>query len=395
MRLLILHQAFVFGGAERTTSNLITHLDRRVVSHLTLAAPAALRAHLPDRVDDFIETATLIRGGWFGQDPADLELDVAATARLLDQARPDLALGMMHYGAALVTFAAPRAEQPPRVVGSFRGPIFEYLRRYEPGAARQRDLRRLIGATARQADLILVPSRGTARDTLWRFGGWPWRVRVIPNGIDGDAVRAAAAEPFLGLSALPPDLPLLCVAARLSIEKDLRHLIDAVRLLQDRHPCALVVVGDGPERADLERRVAASGLAGRVFFVGHRVNVYPYMRRADIYVHTCQFEGFGYTMLEAMACGTPVVATDCPHGPREVLDGGRCGVLVRPGDSRALAAGIAGLLADPRRRERLRQRGLERAESLSARRMAERYLRAFESVLRRPARRPRRGTPRR
>ena len=195
--------------------------------------------------------------------------------------------------------------------------------------------------TARGADCIIVPSRGTARDTRVRFFGRGERIEVIPNGIDAEAIRAAAAEPAPGLERLPEGLPLLCVAARLSVEKDVGLLVDAVHRVQSAHPCALAIVGDGPERAALEQRVSDLGLSDRIAFIGHRENAYPYMRAADIYVHTCQFEGFGYTMAEAMACGTPVIATDCPHGPREVLDEGKCGVLVAPGDPRALADGLA------------------------------------------------------
>jgi hypothetical protein len=100
-------------------------------------------------------------------------------------------------------------------------------------------------------------------------------------------------------------------------------------------------------------------------------------------------------MLEAMACGTPVVATDCPHGPREVLAGGACGVLVPPGDSGALSAAIAQLLDDPQRRRALTQRGLERADELSVQRMARRYQAAFEALMppREPA--PEQGSGRR
>ncbi|NCA69130.1 MAG: glycosyltransferase [Sphingobacteriia bacterium] len=381
MRLLILHQAAVFGGAERTTRNLLSHLDRAVVEQVILAAPAALRPFMPDADDAFIDTAPLIRHGWFAPEWGRLRDDVAATTRILDEVQPDLALGMMHYSAALVTFAARRARRRPSALGSFRGPIYEYIRRYESGVRRRLALHAVIGATARLADRILVPSRGTAEDTCRRFLGARSRTLVIPNGIDGASVRAAAEQPAPGLDVLPSDLPMLCVAARLSIEKDVHLLIDAVSRLQTYCPCALVVVGDGPQGPMLQAQVAARGLADRVAFVGHRENVYPYMRRADLYVHTCQFEGFGYTMLEAMACGTAVIATDCPHGPREVLDQGRSGCLVEPGDPEALARGIAELLTHPERRARLAAAGLARAETLSVERMARGYEAAFVGAL--------------
>lgn len=379
MRLLILHQAGVFGGAERTTHNLLSHLDRQVVSHLTLAAPDALRAFMPARFDDFVNTAGLIEHGWFPSSTS-LRADVRATAAILRQARPDVVLGMMHYSAALVTFAARQLEKPPKIIGSFRGPIFEYIRRYEKGFRRRLFLHSAIGLTARLADCIIVPSQGTARDTRWRFFGAAKRLRVIPNGIDGAAVRKAAKEPAPGMEQLPSGLPRLCVAARLSEEKEIHLVIEAMNQIREQHPCALIVVGEGPEREALAQKARNLNLADRVIFSGYRNNVFPYLSRADLYVHTCQFEGFGYAMLEAMACGTPVVATDCPHGPREVLSGGRDGVLVAPGSAKALGVGIAGILGNPERQRQLVERGLQRAEELSVINMAHRYQAVFQTL---------------
>jgi glycosyltransferase involved in cell wall biosynthesis len=382
LRLLILHQAWLFGGAERTTANLLRHLDRTVVQHITLAAPVALRDLLPSDYDAYVNTGPLMPHGWFLSPQAFAE-DVVKAAGVLREARPDVVLGMMHYSAALATFGARQAGLPMKTVASFRGPLSEYIRRHERGLRRKLFLRVSIARTARRADRIIVPSRGTAWDTRVRFFGPGDRIDVIPNGIDADAVRALAAEPAPGLEQLrATGLPLLCVAARLSVEKDVSLLVEAVHRVQASHPCALAIVGDGPERAALEQRVAQLGLSERVAFIGHRANAYPYMRAADIYVHTCQFEGFGYTMAEAMACGTPVIATDCPHGPREVLDEGKYGVLVRPGDVAALAEGLAALLADPGRRQELTELGLARAEQLSVQAMAASYQTVFQALAR-------------
>jgi glycosyltransferase involved in cell wall biosynthesis len=104
------------------------------------------------------------------------------------------------------------------------------------------------------------------------------------------------------------------------------------------------------------------------------------MRSADIYIHTCQLEGFGYPMLEAMACGRPVIATDCPHGPREVLAQGRAGVLVSPGSAPGLASGICCLLNDPAYRQQLSQHGLRRTEELSVTNMVGHYQRVFQQM---------------
>lgn len=387
MRLLILHQAGAFGGAERTTANLIEHLDRGLVSHLALAAPTSLRAFMPAAIDQFIATDGLIQCGWF-ESPRQLMRDAREAAAILRQARPDVVLGMMHYSAALIALACrldpsrdrSRSGRRPRIVGSFRGPATEYISRYEHGWRRRLFLRLAITGAARLSDRLIVPSRGTADDARRHFLAPASRLRVVPNGIDSAAVTSAAAAPTPELAHLPPDLPLLCVAARLSIEKDLDILIQALGMVQAAAPCALAIVGDGPQRDALQQQVSALGLSDRVVFVGQRDNVFPYIRRADIYVHTCQFEGFGYTMLEALACGTPVIATDCPSGPREVLADGRYGQLVQPGNATALAEAISALLADAPRRQHLATAGHARAAELSVRHMVDAYQAVFAEL---------------
>ncbi|NEX19234.1 glycosyltransferase [Thiorhodococcus mannitoliphagus] len=379
MRLLIFHLASVFGGAERTTQNLLRHLDRDVVNHVTVAAPAALRDLLASPMDSFVDTGPSIKRGWYST-PSDLLEDVRASARLIDQSQPDLILGMMHYSAALAVLGARAASVSTKTVASYRGPVFEHMRRYESGLRRNVFLRFAVGGTARLANRVVVPSEGTARELSRRFFGSRRRTVVIANGIDSDAVRTAARELAPELERLPRGLPRLCVAARLAPEKDLWVLLRAFKLLQERQPAALIVVGEGPDRDAMESQVEEWGLAGRVVFVGHRYNVYPYIGRAQLYVHTCQFEGFGYTMLEAMACGTPVIATDCPYGPREVIGQNHFGVLTPPGDVSALADAIATLLADPAKLQRLSMLGRDRAEQLSISRMVRSYESVFTSL---------------
>jgi len=379
MKLMILHQAVVFGGAERTTSNLLSYLDRSVVHHVTLAAPTALRRQLPSNYDAFVDTGPLIRNGWFTT-PEALDADIEAAAALLRTVEADIALGMMHYSGCLVALGAPRAGHHTRTIASLRGPASEHIRRFETGNAHIAFLRRAVSQTTAAADRILAPSQGTADDHCLHFQASVERTVVIPNGIDAAATRYAAASPADGLEHLPAGIPLLCTAARLSIEKNVALLITALARVQQSMPCALILVGDGPARDSLKRQVADLGLSERVIFVGHQSNAFPYMRAADIYIHTCVLEGFGYSMLEALACGTPVIATDCPHGPREVLSGGKSGVLVPPDDPVALATAIVDLLSDTERRARLKAIGLQRADELSIERMVLGHQRVFEQL---------------
>ncbi|MFO1420109.1 MAG: glycosyltransferase [Candidatus Competibacteraceae bacterium] len=365
--------AYGFGGAERTTANLLDHLDRSRIRRITMLAPAALRPYLPEAYDTFLDAGEYGLGGGFTI-PGDLYRSARTTGTILRETTPDVALGMMHYASALVVLGARLAGIRMRTVASYRGPFYEYMRHHERGFRRRWFLRAAVTGTALLADRVIVPSRGTAGELRRRFLVPAARTLVIPNGIDLGAATSAAVESVPELADLDQDeWPVLCAIARLSPEKNLGLLLEAFRRVRSVRPVTLLILGDGPERTMLETRIADWGLAGAVRLLGYRANVYPYLRRADLFIHTCQFEGFGYTVLEALACGTTVVATDCPHGPREVLDNGNYGVLVPPGDPGALAAAVLQLLADPSRRRSLAARGLERAATLSIQRMVGAY----------------------
>ena len=378
---MILHIAYVFGGAERTTANLLSHLDRNRVRRITLVAPNRLRPYLPETYDRFVASDTYPLEGYLTTGNG-LRRDARVVGELLRELDPDVALGMMHYPSALVVLGARRARVRARTVASYRGPFYEYMRHYENNFRRRLFLRAAVAGTALLADRVIVPSHGTALELRRRFFTPLSRTVAIPNGIDPVAVARLSEEtPSLlteeseGPGASP--LPMICAIARLAPEKNLGLLLAAFRQVRAMQPSVLVILGDGPERATLEAQIVEWGLSGSVRLLGHCENVYPYLRRADLFIHTCQFEGFGYTLLEALACGTAVIATDCPYGPREILGDSEYGLLTPPDNPAALAAAIGRLLTDPARRQALAKRGLQRAQQLSIDRMVKAYETVF------------------
>jgi glycosyltransferase involved in cell wall biosynthesis len=140
-----------------------------------------------------------------------------------------------------------------------------------------------------------------------------------------------------------------------------------VSLLPAQRPWRLAIVGEGPERPALEAMVGALGLAQRVTFTGYVADPFAWMMRARLAVCASVYEGLCNAIIEALACGTPVVSTDCPYGPREILQDGRYGALTPVGDARALASGIAAALDQVADRRFLMARGLDyTAESAAA-----------------------------
>lgn len=200
-----------------------------------------------------------------------------------------------------------------------------------------------IGLADRLATRVIVPSRATA-DAFVAAGGRADLVRVVANGVASPAAEPALAAPFE-----PPASPRIGVFSRLAPWKGQHVVIDALAEL----PGVGAVIAGAPLFGEdayaerLSRMVADRGLADRVRFLGQRSDVAALMRRVDVVVHpSVDPEPFGLTLIEAMIARTPVIATDA-GAAADILDGGRCGVLVPPGDAGALAAAIRTTLARP------------------------------------------------
>jgi glycosyltransferase involved in cell wall biosynthesis len=217
---------------------------------------------------------------------------------------------------------------------------------------------------------IITISGETASDLHALLGAGP-PIATIPNPIVTPEIHTLAAEgtehPWL---AEPRTIPVACFAGRLEQEKDLPTLLRAFAILVDRHPCRLVIIGDGSLRAEVESQREALGLRDWVDMPGWAANPYPFLAGADLVVLSSWWDALPTVLIESLALGTPVVSTECGAGPREILDGGRYGPLVPPRDPQALAAAMAQTLADPLPPQALRP-GSERYE---AQRNADRYL---------------------
>ncbi|MFM4650697.1 glycosyltransferase [Aeromonas bivalvium] len=190
---------------------------------------------------------------------------------------------------------------------------------------------------------VICVSHGIAKvlqQTLSHFSVRPVRQTVIHNGVPLARVRQLAQ------SAPDPMIegPFLVHVARLVPVKDQGLLLRAFKRAQ--LDCKLVIIGEGSERAALERQVSSLGLDGRVILLGHRDNPYPWVARAEAFVLSSRTEGLGLVLIEALACGTQVVATDVPGGIREVLIEEQTRLLA-PADEAALAAKMSEALADP------------------------------------------------
>ncbi|MGL1832736.1 glycosyltransferase [Rhodocyclaceae bacterium SMB388] len=205
------------------------------------------------------------------------------------------------------------------------------------------------------ADAILVPSHGVAEDLAVFAGLVRDRITVVQSPVITATMVGLAEQlpthPWFGDGGPP----LVLGVGELSERKDFATLIRAFARLPAHRSCRLMILGEGRRRSELESLVRELGIGDRVALPGFVPNPYAYMARAAVFVSSSRWEGMPIVLIEALALGAACVACDCPSGPREVLDDGRVGPLVPPGDDEALAVAIAAQLERPRDAHRSRE----------------------------------------
>lgn len=230
----------------------------------------------------------------------------------------------------------------------------------------------------RRADRVVAISEAV-RAVLLADGIEPGRVHVVHSGIDPLEPRSAPPFGIRERLGLAPNLPLVVNVAALVGHKDQATLIRSAQYLAPQVPgLHWVIAGEGPLRHALERQIAAAGLGTCVHLMGQVSNPWGLIREAGVFVMSSREEGLGTSILDAMALGTPVVATRAGGIP-EMLDGG-AGLLVNPEDPAALADAVLRVINSPETAEALRERATARLEQFTDRRMAEGMLAVYRSV---------------
>ena len=231
----------------------------------------------------------------------------------------------------------------------------------------------------RFADAVVTNSRAGADDVKRIAPRISPRVRVIPNPVVWPDLRALAAEPVDHPWLRDDDVPVVLTAGRLNPVKNHAALLRAFALVAIERTARFVIIGEGAERDRLLALAGELGIADRVDLPGFQRNPFAWMARARVFVMSSLFEGSPNVLVQAMACGTTVVSTDCPGGTREILGDGAWGALTPVGDHRALAAAISDAMDNPMAPGDL----IERANDFSAESSVNGYEDAIADVLER------------
>ncbi len=332
MRLACFLPSLEGGGAERVVVNLLRGLvERQVQAQLILAS-----AH----------------GSYIDQVPPQVEVvDLGAKhvrqaiwplRRLLKEQPPQVLISHLSHANLAAVLAMRPLQIPTRLL------LVEHLTMsaYKGTTIKDRLIQPLARWLFKHADAVAAVSRGAARDLEEQLRMPSESVHVLYNPVVDASLEQKRQEslshPWLDAS----DQPLVVGMGRLTEQKDFGTLIRAYAQIANPSSCRLVILGEGEERAELEELVRQLGLEERVLLPGFVENPYAWLNQADLFVLSSRWEALPTVLIEALACGVKVVATDCPSGPAEILQDGRWGRLVPMQDEQALAAAMEQALAE-------------------------------------------------
>lgn len=345
------------GGAERVFVLMANELAARghAVTLFVWSAKGP-NAELRNPAVRLVSLDLPMRGEGFGK--TGTLKGLVRSAAFLHRERPDAVFAGPEFANLLMALALMIGDVVP---GGTRAAFFPSyhaaaaLRSSSLGSRIAPALTRLVAWRATKA---IAVSDGVGRDLVER-GFRDGQIAVIHNPLPPSRPRNEGPQPWQASLAAMGDGPVIVTLGRLVPVKDHRTLLKAFSLLDPSGRHRLVIFGDGPLREELIAYAEELGISGRTLFPGYVNDPAACYACADLFVLSSVSEGFGNVLIEAMAAGVPVVSTDAPYGPREILVDGHFGALLPVGDAPALAQAMATTLLAPARADDLRRRAAD------------------------------------
>lgn len=359
------------GGAERAAVHILNTLDGQQWDR---------SMYLFDRVGPYLDEVSSDIRLSSGTDHSRLGR-WQALRRFIRETRPEIVVSFLSYFSVLT--AARAAGVGARVVFNQQTPMTAFLADgdYPWRGAWHRRVFTLVTRTGyAAADLVVATSRGVADDLQSAFGVNPAQLRVVPNPVDLERVAAAAVEPLDAEFQAQWTSPVIVAAGRLAEAKNYPLLLDAMALLRQRIPARLFILGQGELEGAIRARIAERGLADAVVLCGFQRNPWKFIAKADVFALTSHYEGFGNVLVEAMACGVPVVAT-ASAGTRDIVRDGEDGLLVTTHDAVSVAGALERVLGDAARRAQMSGAARAHAVDFALHVVASKYTTLFEGLL--------------
>lgn len=325
------------GGAEQMMLTLANALSEKnlVVDLVLNKAEGPYLKKVSDKVNIVnLDTSRVLTG-------------ILPLARYMRVEKPEVILSAMNYVNVVTIFAKLLSGTDTRIVLSERSNLSAALANSK--WISRVLLKNLMSWTYKKADKVVAISNGVADDLAQQIKLNRNQIVTIYNPVvSSDILRKANAPlPLLHPWFEKNSPPVIIAVGRLSGEKDFETLIRSFAKIRTQKECHLLILGEGELRTKLEMLVKELKLQDSVQLPGFSDNPYAWMSRANLFMLSSKYEGFGNVLVEAMACGTPVISTDCPSGPSEILEEGKWGGLVPVGNIELISEAMLKAISNP------------------------------------------------
>lgn len=368
-KILFVIPSLTGGGAERVLILLLKYLDRSRFK-LVLVVFNSENAYQRDWSPD-VPVICLNRKNRF-----DLFRVLWTLSRIIKRENPSLFFSFLTYTNCLAMLAHNLANsRVPLLLSEHTNP-----KRSLKNQKFKKIKKILIRNFYPKATGIIAVSQGVKEDLVNNYEVQQDKCFVIYNMVDIEKIKELTNKE-VDHPWFEEDIPIIITCGHLKAAKNYPLLLRAMSLVLKKGSARLLVLGEGEKRSPLEKYAKELGVSRDVTFLGFQSNPFRYISRATVFVLSSLWEGFGNVIIEAMACGAPVISTRCPYGPEEIITDGVNGLLVPVGDVNALAKAILRLLKDDPLRKRLAKAGKKRAEDFRVEKMVGEYERVFLEVI--------------
>lgn len=370
IKILFFLPSLAGGGAERTIINIANGLKKDTFDVYLVVINCPKSGSYRDEYSGFINSDVHIVN-------LSVELKKSNYIRILLKLRtvicslsPDIVMSTMLKANILISAAL--------LCSGFRGKCIFRESNNRTKEIKNLFAKLLIKKIYNNADMIVALSHGVG-DDLQRFLSVKRdKIRIIYNPVDLNDIKKNITG--VRISGIDEKVHMIAVG-RLHPQKDYPTMIKALSYLKDKYNFDMLILGRGPCEKSIRKIIQDTGLDNHISMIGFQSNPYQYLAQADIFVLSSVGEGFGHVIIEAMACGAAVVATDCEYGPGEIITDGENGLLVPTGDEIQLAKAIETLIRDKSFRIRLSRNGKRRSLDFSCDKIVSQYADLFKSLL--------------
>ena len=363
-----------FGGRRKTTLSLVNNLDNFEIGLLTLDTKVS-----KDKIKNFsrdLRKGVKIRPYFIRHNFFLLPRVFFKFGFFLKKMKPNLIIsvgGGTHSNAFFALIAKIFLSERPLAIINHGNPE-QFLKK------QNFILRYLTKLAYQKADKVISVSKGVMENTKKNFNLRDNQCTFIYNGFDLEDILKKSQEK-VEHPWFKEDIPIILSAARLDASsKDFPVLLKAFLKARKSLKARLVILGDGPQKEELEKLAKDLNIEKDVWFAGFQKNPYKFMSKSRVFLLSSKFEALPLVLVEAMICGVPVISSDCDFGPREILENGKYGILVPTGDAEKMAEAIIKVLTDRELSEKLTERGGERMHNFRIEKVLPAYAQLFDEI---------------